>query len=97
MGEYGADSTVSIKWMCVDYRDPGVVLVRQAGYIVNWSDFYSYRLIGKLTAFLQLQEFSQRNQPVVSSTSAVRLSHISSREKLTCLSERQQLYVLILT
>ena len=29
---------------------------------MNFLDFYSYRLIGKLTAFLQLQEFSQRNQ-----------------------------------
>ena len=29
------------------------------GYIANLLDFYSYRLIGKLTAFLQLQEFSQ--------------------------------------
>ncbi len=28
---------------------------------LNLSDFYSYRLIGKLIAFLQLQEFSQRN------------------------------------
>jgi hypothetical protein len=39
-------------------------LVRVAGYIANLLDFYSYRLIGKLTAFLQLQEFSQRNLPV---------------------------------
>jgi hypothetical protein len=31
-------------------------------YIVTLSDFYSYRLIGKLTVFLQFQEFSQRNQ-----------------------------------
>jgi hypothetical protein len=30
------------------------------------------RLIGKLTAFLQLQEFSLRNLPVASSTSAAR-------------------------
>jgi hypothetical protein len=29
---------------------------------VRLSEFYSYRLIGKLTAFLQVQEFSQRNQ-----------------------------------
>ena len=28
-----------------------ILLVRPAGYIVNLSDFYSYRLIGKLTAF----------------------------------------------
>ena len=33
-------------------------LVRLGGYRVNLSDFYSYRLIGKLTVFLQLQEFS---------------------------------------
>ena len=30
-----------------------LVLVRLGGYIVNLSDFYSYRLIGKLTAFYQ--------------------------------------------
>ena len=28
-----------------------LLLVRVGGYIVNLSDFYSYRLIGKLTAF----------------------------------------------
>jgi hypothetical protein len=38
--------------------------VRVGGYIVNLLDFYSYRLIGKLTAFSQLQEFSQCNLPV---------------------------------
>jgi hypothetical protein len=32
-------------------------LVRLGGYITTLSDFYSYRLIGKLTVFLQLQEF----------------------------------------
>jgi hypothetical protein len=41
-----------------------LLLVRQTGYIVNFLDFYSYRLIGTLTAFLQLQEFSQRNPTV---------------------------------
>ena len=35
-----------------------LLLVRLGVYIVNWCAFYSYRLIGKLTAFLQLQEFS---------------------------------------
>jgi len=50
-----------------------LLLVRLGGYIVNLSDFYSYSLIGKLTAFLQLQEFSLRNMIVVSSTSAARL------------------------
>jgi hypothetical protein len=39
-----------------------ILLVRLDDYIVKLSDFYSYRLIGKLTAFLQIQEFSQRNQ-----------------------------------
>jgi hypothetical protein len=30
-----------------------LLLVRLGGYIVNLSEFYSYRLIGKLTVFLQ--------------------------------------------
>jgi hypothetical protein len=42
-------------------------------YRLNLSDFYSYRLIGKLTAFLQLQEFSLRKQTLDSSTSTARL------------------------
>ncbi len=50
-----------------------LLLVHQAGYIVNLSDFYSYRLIGKLTTSLQLQEFCQRNQ-IVDFTTAARLS-----------------------
>jgi hypothetical protein len=49
-------------------------LVRVGGYIVNLLDFYSYRLIGKLTVSFKLQEFSLRKQtPVASSTSAARL------------------------
>jgi hypothetical protein len=51
-----------------------IFLVHQAGYMVNLSDFYSYRLIGKLTASLQLQEFCQHNQIVDSTTTAARLS-----------------------
>ena len=43
-------------------------LVRLGGYTVNLYDFYFYNLIGKLTAFLQLQEFSMRNRTVTSST-----------------------------
>jgi hypothetical protein len=51
-----------------------LLLVRLGGYIVNSLDSYSYRLIGKLTAFLQLQEFSLRNPPVDYSTSDARRS-----------------------
>jgi hypothetical protein len=51
-----------------------VIVVHQTDYIVNLSDFYSYSLIGKVTVFLQLQEFSQRNLIVGISTSAARLS-----------------------
>ncbi len=40
-----------------------LLLVWVGGYIVNLLDFYSYRLIGKLTAFLQIQEFSLPNKP----------------------------------
>jgi hypothetical protein len=43
---------------------------------------YSYRLIGKLTAFLQLEEFSlRRHTQVASSPSATRLSSRSYRGK----------------
>jgi hypothetical protein len=53
-----------------------LLLVRMDVYIVTLSDFYFYRLIGKLTAFLQLQEFSQWNQTweLRTSTFAARLS-----------------------
>jgi hypothetical protein len=43
-------------------------LVSLGGYIVNSLDYYSWRLIGKLTAFLELQEFSLRNRTVEPST-----------------------------
>jgi hypothetical protein len=52
------------------------------------SDFYSYRLIGKLTGSLQLQEFSFRNMIVASSTSAARLSINSSKAGLVMLPRR---------
>jgi hypothetical protein len=74
-----------------------LLLVHQADYMVNLSDFYSYSLIGKLTAFLQLQEFSQRKHNVAYSTSTARLSLNSSKAGLVWFSLRQQLYVLILT
>ena len=45
-----------------------LLLVRLGGYMVNLSDFYSYRFIGKLTAFFQIQEFSLRNLPVEDSS-----------------------------
>jgi hypothetical protein len=57
------------------------LLVRLGVYIVNLCAFYSYRLVGKLTAFLQLQEFSLRNQTVVSSSTAVRRSPHPSNQK----------------
>ncbi len=47
-----------------------LLLVRLGGYIVNSVDCYSSRLIGKLTAFLQFQEFSLCNMTVDYSTSS---------------------------
>ena len=67
-----------------------VKLVRLAVYIVNLCSFYSYRLIGKLAAFLQLQEFSLRNLPVASSTTAARRSPHSSNRKWATSSPRLQ-------
>jgi hypothetical protein len=45
--------TVSSLWL--------VLLVRLGGYIVNLCVFDFYKFIGKLTTFLNLQEFSLRN------------------------------------
>jgi hypothetical protein len=50
-----------------------LLLVRLAAYIAILSEFYSYRLIGKLNAFLQLQELCLRNQIADFSTTAARL------------------------
>ena len=54
--------------------------------------FLFYRPIGKLTAFLQLQEFSLRNLPVASSTTAARRSPHSSNPRLVTFSPRLQHY-----
>ena len=62
-------------------------------YTVNLSDFYSYRLIGKLTVFLQLQEFSLRKPTVDCSTSAARHTLLSSNQNVETFSLRLQLYV----
>jgi hypothetical protein len=66
----------------VDYNNnpPNVIslflllLVRLGDYIVNLCDFYFYKLIGKQTFFLNLQEFNLHNPTVTSSTTAVRCS-----------------------
>ncbi len=85
--DYNNRPTSVVSWWYHLYL---ILLVRQAGYIVNLSDFYSYRLIEKLTVFLQLQEFSQRNPTVTSSTSVTRLFSSSSKTKLVCLFLSQQ-------
>jgi hypothetical protein len=59
-----------------------LLLVRLGGYIVNLFDFYSYNLIGKLTVFLNLQEFSFLNLPVSSSTSTARRSQTTLNQRL---------------
>jgi hypothetical protein len=46
------------------------LLVRLGGYIVNLYDFYFYKLIGKLTAFLHLQELNLHYQTVDFSTTS---------------------------
>jgi hypothetical protein len=56
-----------------------LLLVRLGVYIVNLCAFYFYKLIGKLTAFLQLQEFSLRN---------LRLSLRLTLKPVWCLSLR---------
>jgi hypothetical protein len=58
------------------------------------AEFYSYRLIGKLTAFLQLQEFCQRNQTVDFSTTTGRFFLLCSNLGLEIFSPWMKVYVL---
>ena len=84
--------------LLVLYHSYLLFLVRPGGYISTLSDFYSYKLIGKLNAFFQFQEFSFRNPPVEdSSTFSVRCSSRTSSQKSETYSLRLLLYVLILT
>jgi hypothetical protein len=69
-----------------------LLLVRLGGYIVNLSSFYFCKLIGKLTAFLKLQEFSLRNLQVASSTAAAQRSPHSSILRSPTSSPRLQHY-----
>ena len=72
-------------------------LVRMDVYIVTLSDFYSYRLIGKLTVFLQVQEFSQCSLIVGFSTSVAWRSRRCLSQNAEVFSERLQFRVLPLT
>jgi hypothetical protein len=72
-----------------------LLLVSLGGYIVNSWDFYSFRIIGKLTDFLQLQEFSLCTQTVDFSTSTARRCPHSLKQKSVAPSPRMNLYVLI--
>ncbi len=62
--------------------------------MVNSLDYYFYRFIGKLTAFLQFQEFNFRNPPVEYSTSVARCSRPPWKQKSAVPSPRLYLYVL---
>jgi hypothetical protein len=59
------DTTDKIRKYRSDYNNMSLLyllfLVRVGDYIVNSCDFYSYRIFGKLTPFLQLQEFRLRH------------------------------------
>ncbi len=54
------------------------VMTSTSERLVNSSDYYSYRLIGKLTVFFQLQEFSLCNPPVDYSTCTTRCSNFKN-------------------
>jgi hypothetical protein len=59
------DTTDKIQKYRSDYNNMSLLhlllLVRVGDYIVNSCDFYSYRIFGKLTPFLQFQEFRLRH------------------------------------
>ncbi len=67
-------------------------LVRLGDYMVNLCAFYFYKLIGKMTAFLQLQEFTLRNMTVSTSTTVARRSPHISNPRLATFSLRLKHY-----
>ena len=69
-----------------------LLLVRLGGYTVTLCAFYFYKLIGKLTAFLQLQELILRNMTVSSSTSVSQSSPHNSNLRVGIFSRRLQHY-----
>ena len=69
-----------------------LLLVRLGDYIVNLCSFYFYNLIGKLTTFFQLQEFSLRNTTVASSTTTARRCPRSLNQRLGTFSLKLQHY-----
>jgi hypothetical protein len=68
-------------------------LVRLTVYIVNLSEFYSYRIIGKLTVFIH-QELCLLNQIVDFSTTTMRFFLLCSNLGLEISLSRLQTYVL---
>jgi hypothetical protein len=72
-----------------------LLLVRLGVYVMNLRSFFFYRLIGKLTAFLHLQEFSLRDLPVSTSTTSTRRSPHTSSPRSGRSSSRLQHYTLI--
>jgi hypothetical protein len=62
-------------------------------YTVNLYSFYFYKIIGKLTVFLQFQEFNLHNLLVDSSTSTARRSPHTSKPKRVTSSPRMKFYM----
>jgi hypothetical protein len=73
MTKYGNIELITTLTLLTLYHLYLLLLLRLGGYIVNLSDFYSYRFIGKLTAFWSFRS-SACNLTVTSSTSSERLS-----------------------
>ena len=81
--KYGNITLTIITTPLKQYPSYRRLLVPLGGYIVKSLDYYSYRLIGKLTAFLNLQEFNFLNLTVECSTIGERCSLRIFRQKST--------------
>jgi hypothetical protein len=69
--------------LLMQYHSYLLLLVRLGGYIANLYAFYSYRIIGKLTAFLQLQELAQSTSGLFHFRHTEFLAQFRSRVDLT--------------
>jgi hypothetical protein len=74
MTKYGNITLITTLTLLTLYQLCLLLIVRLGGYIVNLSDFYSYRFIGQLTSFLQLRHLKNRVVLTLVTVSVLRIT-----------------------
>ncbi len=94
MIKYGNITLTTTITLLTLYHSYLLLVVRLGGYIVNLSDFYSYRLIGKLTDFFEPSgvQLAQHDRDQFHFRRAAFTQHLKSRVDLS-LSKQTSLHI----